>query len=103
MNSLDVPSPALKAGIHLNEVVSSFIAMQQCLFNQNGYLLFPKNLFSVTLRKPPENADYGGESDLQGLVSNILDDADSQDSFYSEGYVIIVMHVVVCFMLQCAL
>ncbi|XP_026020181.1 meiosis-specific coiled-coil domain-containing protein MEIOC [Astatotilapia calliptera] len=40
---------------------------------------------SIKSRKPPENADYGGESDLQGLVSNILDDADSQDSFYSEG------------------
>lgn len=53
MNSLDVPSPALKAGIHLNEVVSSFIAIQQCLFNQNGYLLFPKNLFSVIFKETP--------------------------------------------------
>lgn len=65
--------------------------MAICYFLRIYFLLF--------LRKPPENADYGGESDLQGLVSNILDDADSKDSFYSEGYVIIVMHVVVYFML----
>ncbi|XP_073351057.1 uncharacterized protein moto [Pagrus major] len=36
-------------------------------------------------RKPTDKADCDGETDLQGLVSNILDEADSQDSYYSEG------------------
>ncbi|KAF7225739.1 uncharacterized protein moto isoform X1 [Nothobranchius furzeri] len=40
-------------------------------------LSFPKNSKSI------DEADCDGEADLQGLVSNILDEADSQDSFYS--------------------
>ncbi|XP_039979536.1 meiosis-specific coiled-coil domain-containing protein MEIOC isoform X2 [Xiphias gladius] len=40
---------------------------------------------SIKSRKPTDNTDYDGETDLQGLVSNILDEADSQDSYYSEG------------------
>ncbi|KAG8006808.1 Meiosis-specific coiled-coil domain-containing protein MEIOC [Nibea albiflora] len=36
-------------------------------------------------RKPAEHADCDGETDLQGLVSNILDEADTQDNYYSEG------------------
>lgn len=45
------------------------------------------DVFSFLLRKPTDNIDCDGETDLQGLVSNILDEADSQDSYYSEGYV----------------
>ncbi|GAA6218015.1 meiosis-specific coiled-coil domain-containing protein MEIOC isoform X1 [Lates japonicus] len=40
---------------------------------------------NVKSRKPTDNIDCDGETDLQGLVSNILDEADSQDSYYSEG------------------
>ncbi|XP_047428255.1 meiosis-specific coiled-coil domain-containing protein MEIOC [Mugil cephalus] len=40
---------------------------------------------SIKSRKWMENADYERETDLQGLVSNILEEADSQDSYYSEG------------------
>ncbi|KAK9535387.1 hypothetical protein VZT92_007770 [Zoarces viviparus] len=40
---------------------------------------------NIIIRKPGESADCEGEMDLQGLVSNILDEADSQDSYYSEG------------------
>ncbi|XP_076607598.1 uncharacterized protein moto [Chaetodon auriga] len=36
-------------------------------------------------RKPTDNTDCDGEADLQGLVSNILDEADSQDSYCNEG------------------
>lgn len=36
-------------------------------------------------RKNTDHTDCDGETDLQGLVSNILDEADSHDS-YSEGY-----------------
>ncbi|XP_044036085.1 meiosis-specific coiled-coil domain-containing protein MEIOC [Siniperca chuatsi] len=39
---------------------------------------------SIKSRKPTDNPDCDGETDLQGLVSNILDEADSQDSYYSE-------------------
>ncbi|XP_070779090.1 meiosis-specific coiled-coil domain-containing protein MEIOC [Enoplosus armatus] len=39
---------------------------------------------SIKSRKPTDNPDCDGENDLQGLVSNILDEADSQDSYYSE-------------------
>ncbi|XP_038560299.1 meiosis-specific coiled-coil domain-containing protein MEIOC [Micropterus salmoides] len=39
---------------------------------------------SIKSRKPTDNPDCDGETDLQGLVSNILDDADSQDHYYSE-------------------
>lgn len=35
-------------------------------------------------RKPSDVAD-DGETELQGLVSNILDEAESQDSFYCDG------------------
>ncbi|TKS92195.1 Meiosis-specific coiled-coil domain-containing protein MEIOC [Collichthys lucidus] len=42
---------------------------------------------STKSRKPTEHIDCDGETDLQGLVSNILDEADSQESYYSEGYV----------------
>lgn len=44
-------------------------------------------MFSIAWRKPTEHIDCDGETDLQGLVSNILDEADSQESYYSEGYV----------------
>ncbi|KAF1379753.1 hypothetical protein PFLUV_G00179310 [Perca fluviatilis] len=40
---------------------------------------------SIKSRKPTDNTSCDGETDLQGLVSNILDEADSQDSYYSEG------------------
>ncbi|KAI3359116.1 hypothetical protein L3Q82_002659 [Scortum barcoo] len=40
---------------------------------------------NIKIRKPTDSTDCDGETDLQGLVSNILDEADSQDSFYSEG------------------
>ncbi|XP_042360293.1 meiosis-specific coiled-coil domain-containing protein MEIOC [Plectropomus leopardus] len=40
---------------------------------------------SIKSRKPTDNTDCDGETDLQGLVSNILDEADSQDSYFSEG------------------
>ncbi|KAM3598623.1 uncharacterized protein V6R79_020535 [Siganus canaliculatus] len=40
---------------------------------------------STKCRKPTDNADFDGETDLQGLVSNILDEPDSQDGYYSEG------------------
>ncbi|XP_068575117.1 uncharacterized protein moto [Cebidichthys violaceus] len=40
---------------------------------------------NMKIRKPAESTDCEGETDLQGLVSNILDEADSQDSYYSEG------------------
>ncbi|XP_059204272.1 meiosis-specific coiled-coil domain-containing protein MEIOC [Centropristis striata] len=40
---------------------------------------------SIKSRKPTDSSDCDGETDLQGLVSNILDEADSQDSYYSEG------------------
>nr|XP_020463037.1 meiosis-specific coiled-coil domain-containing protein MEIOC isoform X2 [Monopterus albus] len=40
---------------------------------------------SIKSRKPTDNTDCDGETDLQGLVSNILDEADSQDNYYSEG------------------
>lgn len=43
-------------------------------------------VFLFLLRKPTDNPDCDGETDLQGLVSNILDDADSQDHYYSERY-----------------
>ncbi|XP_054464019.1 uncharacterized protein moto [Anoplopoma fimbria] len=40
---------------------------------------------NIKIRKPTDSTDCEGETDLQGLVSNILDEADSQDSYYSEG------------------
>ncbi|XP_031168633.1 meiosis-specific coiled-coil domain-containing protein MEIOC isoform X1 [Sander lucioperca] len=40
---------------------------------------------SIKSRKPTDNTICDGETDLQGLVSNILDEADSQDSYYCEG------------------
>ncbi|XP_074512239.1 uncharacterized protein moto isoform X2 [Sebastes fasciatus] len=40
---------------------------------------------SIKNRKPTDSTDCDGETDLQGLVSNILDEADSQDSYYSQG------------------
>nr|XP_046272184.1 meiosis-specific coiled-coil domain-containing protein MEIOC [Scatophagus argus]XP_046272186.1 meiosis-specific coiled-coil domain-containing protein MEIOC [Scatophagus argus] len=40
---------------------------------------------STKSRKPTDNTDCDGESDLQGLVSNILEEADSQDSYFNEG------------------
>ncbi|KAK2833185.1 hypothetical protein Q5P01_017074 [Channa striata] len=39
---------------------------------------------SIKIRKS-DNTDCDGETDLQGLVSNILDEAHSQDSYYREG------------------
>ncbi|XP_029014043.1 meiosis-specific coiled-coil domain-containing protein MEIOC [Betta splendens] len=36
-------------------------------------------------RKLIHSTDCEGETDLQGLVSNILDEPDSQDSYYSDG------------------
>ncbi|KAL3053353.1 hypothetical protein OYC64_005817 [Pagothenia borchgrevinki] len=36
-------------------------------------------------RKPSNTPDYDGETDLLGLVSNIVDEEDSQDSYFSEG------------------
>lgn len=44
-------------------------------------------MFYFPCRKPTDNTICDGETDLQGLVSNILDEADSQDSYYCEGYV----------------
>ncbi|XP_075311124.1 uncharacterized protein moto [Odontesthes bonariensis] len=35
--------------------------------------------------KPTDNVDCEGEADLQGLVSNILDEAETQDSYHSES------------------
>uniref|UniRef100_A0A3Q3B9G5 Uncharacterized protein n=3 Tax=Kryptolebias marmoratus TaxID=37003 RepID=A0A3Q3B9G5_KRYMA len=40
---------------------------------------------SIKNRKPTDKADCDSEVDLQGLVSNILDEADSRDSFFSES------------------
>ncbi|XP_067472547.1 meiosis-specific coiled-coil domain-containing protein MEIOC [Thunnus thynnus] len=40
---------------------------------------------SIKSRKPTGSTDCDGETDLQGLVSSILDEAESQDSYYSEG------------------
>ncbi|XP_040918182.1 uncharacterized protein moto [Toxotes jaculatrix] len=40
---------------------------------------------SIKSRKPTDNTDYDGETDLHGLVSNIVDEVDSQDSYYTEG------------------
>ncbi|XP_056257839.1 meiosis-specific coiled-coil domain-containing protein MEIOC [Seriola aureovittata] len=40
---------------------------------------------SIKSRNPTDNTDYDVETDLQGLVSSILDEADSQGSYYSEG------------------
>lgn len=45
----------------------------------------PRDFFCVLCRKPTDSTDCEGETDLQGLVSNILDETDSQDSYYSEG------------------
>lgn len=44
-------------------------------------------MFSLLYRKPSNTPDYDGETDLLGLVSNIVDEEDSQDSYFSEGYV----------------
>ncbi|XP_024128804.1 uncharacterized protein moto isoform X2 [Oryzias melastigma] len=44
---------------------------------------FAQNSFKK--RNPTVNPDYEGEADLQGLVSNILDEKDASDSFYSES------------------
>ncbi|XP_068434273.1 meiosis-specific coiled-coil domain-containing protein MEIOC [Clinocottus analis] len=40
---------------------------------------------NIKIRKLTDSTDCEGETDLQGLVSNILDEADSQDSYFSEG------------------
>ncbi|XP_053194872.1 meiosis-specific coiled-coil domain-containing protein MEIOC [Scomber japonicus] len=40
---------------------------------------------NIKSRKPTGSTDCDGETDLQGLVSSILDEAESQDSYYSEG------------------
>ncbi|KAM7371590.1 hypothetical protein PAMP_008809 [Pampus punctatissimus] len=40
---------------------------------------------SIKSRKPTDSTDCDGETNLQGLVSNILDEAESQDSYNSEG------------------
>ncbi|XP_049925365.1 meiosis-specific coiled-coil domain-containing protein MEIOC [Epinephelus moara] len=48
-----------------------------------GLISYAKS--SIESRKPTDNTDCDGETDLQGLVSNILDEADSRDSYYSEG------------------
>ena len=45
------------------------------------------DVFSFPWRKPSDKTDCDGEIDLQGLVSNIVDEADSQDGYYIEGYV----------------
>lgn len=45
------------------------------------------SIFSFCLRKPTDKADCDSEADLQGLVSNIVDEVDTRDSFFSERYV----------------
>ncbi|KAM8845931.1 uncharacterized protein moto [Spinachia spinachia] len=48
-----------------------------------GLINCSQNNFKI--RKPTDNTDCEGETDLQGLVSNILDERDSHDSYFSEG------------------
>ncbi|XP_011476267.1 meiosis-specific coiled-coil domain-containing protein MEIOC isoform X1 [Oryzias latipes] len=40
---------------------------------------------SFKKRNPTDNPDYEGEADLQGLVSNILDEKNASESYYSES------------------
>ncbi|XP_041634432.1 uncharacterized protein moto [Cheilinus undulatus] len=42
-------------------------------------------LSNAKSRKPTDNTDCDGETGLQHLVSNILDEADLQDNFFSNG------------------
>ena len=44
------------------------------------------DIFSFPVRKPTDDMNYDGETLLQGLVSNILDEANSRHS-YTERYV----------------
>nr|XP_040047361.1 meiosis-specific coiled-coil domain-containing protein MEIOC [Gasterosteus aculeatus aculeatus] len=48
-----------------------------------GLINCSQNNFKI--RKPTDSTDCEGETDLQGLVSNILDERDSHDSYYSKG------------------
>lgn len=52
--------------------------------------------FIFCLRNPTDKADGDSEADLQGLVSNIVDEADSRDSFFSEGYVSFFQMCILC-------
>ncbi|KAK2893603.1 hypothetical protein Q8A73_016087 [Channa argus] len=66
------------------------------LQDTTSYMLWSHNVYedpyevvnsaqsSAKIRKP-DNTDCDDETDLQGLVSNILDEAGSQDDNYSEG------------------
>ncbi|CAJ1076166.1 uncharacterized protein moto [Xyrichtys novacula] len=54
--------------------------------NDNPYGLISCGQSGTKSRKPStENDGCDGESSLQHLVSNILEDADSQDNFFSDG------------------
>ncbi|XP_034567075.1 uncharacterized protein moto [Notolabrus celidotus] len=52
--------------------------------NDDPFGLITSAQSNIKSRKPTDNTDCDGETGLRRLVSNILDDADSQDSYFSD-------------------
>ncbi|KAE8283408.1 Meiosis-specific coiled-coil domain-containing protein MEIOC [Larimichthys crocea] len=72
-------------GVSLQEQDTSSYVPWSYNTDDDPYGLISCAQSSTKSRKPTEHIDCDGETDLQGLVSNILDEADSQESYYSEG------------------
>lgn len=50
--------------------------------------------YSFIFRIQTERNDYGSETDLYGLVSNILEEQDKSQPYFAEGLVYYISHMV---------
>ncbi|KAL6103232.1 meioc [Pungitius sinensis] len=72
-----------KASLH-EQNAASYLPWSH-IAHDDPYGLIDCSQNNFKIRKPTDSTDCEVETDLQGLVSNILDERDSHDSYYSEG------------------
>ncbi|XP_041823049.1 uncharacterized protein moto [Melanotaenia boesemani] len=84
INNGSVPVPFVSIPSTSHQEQASYVPWSHNT-QDKPYEAFGYNQASNKSRKPTDNADCDGEADLQGLVSNILDETESWDSYCSES------------------